>query len=164
RGGVHAGAGAGPGGAEPPPRRPPVADLLARTDEVERRFLAFCISAPGAGREALRAIDTSEHFTSPLLARAADHLARHLDDPLAGVPGDDEELAALLSELVARAGTEPATPASVHAQRLQLELRRVDRRLRAARAAGEPVREWAAQKAQVKAELDTAVERSVNSS
>jgi hypothetical protein len=98
-----------------------------------------------------------------VLVRAAEHLREHLDDPTAGVPPEDE-LATLLPELVARANQEPATAASLKAQRLQLDLRRLDRRLRAARAAGEPVREWAMQKAKVKAELNDAVERSVSTS
>jgi DNA primase len=163
RGGGYAGAPPPGPGAGPGAPRAPVADLLARTDEVERRFLAFCISLPTVGREALTAIEPADHFTSPLLLRAAEHLRDHFDDPTAGLD-DDDELAALVPELVARASQDPATPASLKAQRLQLELRRLDRRLRAARAAGEPVTEWAMQKAQVKAELNDAVERSVSTS
>jgi DNA primase len=145
--------------AAPEPR--PAAAAAARAEEVERRFLAFCLALPEAGADALARVDPDEHFTAPLLRRAARHLlATGLADPTATVEPGDEELEALMRELVVRAAREPVSPATLDAQRLQLELRRLDRRLAAARRAGEPgITELAGRRAAVKAEFDRAMER-----
>jgi DNA primase len=158
----------GPGDA-PAPRGPraPVPDLpaaVARSEGIERTFLELCVAQPGAGRDALAKVDVEEHFASPLMKRAAHHLLEHLDAPTEGVPDDDPELATLMMALTVEAGRHPQSIATLDAQRLQLELRRLTRRLNAARRAGEPgVTEIAAQREKVQAELDDAVERSVNS-
>jgi DNA primase len=137
---------------------------VARSEAIERTFLELCVAQPAAGREALARVDLDEHFGSPLMRRAAAHLRDHLDAPLEGVPEGDEELSALLTALTVGAARHPASSATLDAQRLQLELRRLTRRLNAARRAGEPgVTELAAQRERVLAQLDDAVERSVNS-
>ena len=64
----------------------------------------MCIALPDAGREALRAVDPEEHFTSPLVRRAVLHLRDRVATPLADLPEEDPELVALISELVVRAG------------------------------------------------------------
>ena len=140
-----------------------LAAILAREEEVERRFLAFCVALPQAGAEALAKIDPDEHFTAPRTRRAAVHLRDHLDDPTAGVDEGDEELAALMTELTVRAAAEPASSATLDAQRLQLELRRIDRRMAAAAASGEGgATDLAARRREVQAELGRAVERAMN--
>ena len=100
--------------------------------------------------------------------RAAKHLrAGDLRAPMtaspqeAGAPEDDPELKALLAELVVEGGRESvARPAKLEAQRLQLELARVDRQIQ--RARGEQsgaVSELAGKRAQVKREFDRAYGR-----
>ena len=168
--GLLAGGGrARPADPAPGPRGPraPATDVsatVAQTEGIERTFLELCVAQPSAGREALARIDLDEHFASPLMRRAADHLRDHLDAPTEGLPDDDEELAAFVMALTVEASRHEASTATLDAQRLQLELRRLTRRLHAARRAGEPgVTELAAQREQIQAQLNDAVERSVNS-
>lgn len=139
-----------------------LATILARTEEVERRFLAFCLALPDIGADALAKVDLDEHFTSSLAGRAAAHLRDHLTNPRDDLPEDDPELDALITQLVVRAAREPASPATLDAQRLQLELRRLDRRLAAIAASGEGgATELATRRAAIKAEFDRAIEQAV---
>jgi DNA primase len=165
---------------------------LLRGEQAERAFLALCIASPEHGEPALEQIDIEAHFTSELLRRAAHHLRRHLREPLGdgdqdvGRPGGERPeggvkprvehglegeppLKALLAELIVQAGREPANPAMLDVQRLQLELARIEREIQAARLpAGEPlstesavgaISNLAARKAEVKRELDRANDR-----
>jgi DNA primase len=110
----------------------PSRDQGART---ERTFLALCIALPGPGREALQSIDPDELLTSETLRRAARHIATRTDAPLAELPGDDEQLAHVVADLVARAGRTPAlSEARLEHARLVLELARLDRAIRRGRA------------------------------
>ncbi len=146
-----------------------IANGLSRREETERTFLALCIASPEEGEQALASLDVDEHFTSGLLQRAAKHLgAGHLRDPMTdpadledGLDGDPH-LKALLAELVVEAGREPAQPAMLDVQRLQLELARVDRRIQQARGqeSGE-VSELARSRGEVKREFDRAQERAL---
>jgi hypothetical protein len=100
------------------------------------------------------------------LRRAAQRLrAVDLREPMAaagqGDVDDDPELKALLAELVVEAGRESmAKPAKLEAQRLQLELARVEREIAQARGrqSGE-VSELAQRKAIVKRDFDRAYAR-----
>jgi DNA primase len=109
-----------------------------RREEPERTFLAQCIAAPEAGREALRRVDLEAHFTSPALRRAAAHLRDHLTRPTDGLPEDDAELASLVAELTIRAAKDPADAEALRLQALQLDLRRLERAIAAAKAQGSP--------------------------
>ena len=152
--------------ASPPPA---AANGLSRREETERTFLALCIASPEEGERALASLDGDEHFTSELLQRAAKHLgAGHLRDPMADPTGledgldGDPQLKALLAELVVEAGREPAQPAMLDVQRLQLELARVDRRIQQARGAQSgDVSELARSRGEVKREFDRAQERAL---
>jgi DNA primase len=145
------------------PRAAADAPAAPRTQGIERTFLELCVAHPSGGREALARIDVDEHFASPLMRRAAEHLREHLDAPTEGIPDDDPELASLMMALTVDAARHGASTATLDAQRLQLELQRIDRRIRAARAAGEPVADWAKRKKELKDQFDEAIERSVNS-
>jgi hypothetical protein len=137
-----------------------VAKVLAQTEEVERRFLAFCLAIPDLGAAELGKIDPADHFTSSLTRRAAEHLRSHLGAPTEQLPEDDDELRTLVTELSVRAVRDPASPATLAAQRLQLELRRLDRRMTEARTSGQGgVTELARARDQVKAEFDRAMEQ-----
>ena len=114
--------------------------LLHGREDTERAFLALCIAAPEDGEQALASLDIDEYFSSDLLRRAAKHLrAGDLRAPMAASPQDagaledDPELKALLAELVVEGGRDAAHPAMLEAQRLQLELARVDRQIQRAR-------------------------------
>ncbi len=139
--------------------------LSGRAD-TERAFLALCIASPEEGEQALQGLDIDQHFSSELLRRAARHLrAGNLREPMAAASADgsleeDPELKALLTELVVAAGRDASHPAMLEAQRLQLELARVERQIQQARGqqSGE-VSELARRKATVKLEFDRAYGR-----
>jgi DNA primase len=140
--------------------------ILSGRADTERAFLALCIASPEEGERALASLDVDQHFSSELLRRAARHLlAGDLREPMsASTDGDsleaDPDLKALLTELVVAAGRDAAHPAMLEAQRLQLELARVERQIQQARGeqSGE-VSQLAQRKATVKLEFDRAYGR-----
>jgi hypothetical protein len=72
------------------------------------------------------------------MRRAARHLTGRAASPLADLPPDDEELARVVADLVARAGRAGAVgPEHVEHARLVLERSRIDRAIRRARAQGD---------------------------
>ena len=135
---------------------------LSRREETERALLALCIASPEDGAKALAELDLEEHFSSGLLRRAASHLrAGSLSEPMASLAGEDldadEELKGLLAELVVEAGREEVRPGMLEVQRLQLELARIERDIRQARAReGSDVSALAARKGAVKRDFDRA--------
>jgi DNA primase len=99
----------------------------------ERAFLALCIALPPAGEQALNKIDLDEHITSARLRRAARHLSGRLEQPLGGLPPDDDELARIVADLVERAGRGgDVSPEHIEQQRLYLERARLERAIRRA--------------------------------
>jgi DNA primase len=99
----------------------------------ERAFLALCVALPAAGEQALREIDLDEHITSTRLRRAARHLSGRLEQPLGGLPPDDDELARTVADLVERAGQAATVlPEHIEQQRLYLERARLERAIRRA--------------------------------
>jgi DNA primase len=132
-------------------------------EDTERAFLALCMAAPEEGERALASLDVDEYFSSELLRRAANHLRTgDLRTPMAsGSLDDDQQLKALLAELVVESGrASAANPAMLEAQRLQLELARVDRQIKRARGqqSGD-VSDLARRKATVKLDFDRAYAR-----
>jgi DNA primase len=131
----------GPTGPSPPDQTRVSADRPIEVTNpairAERTFLAFCIALPDAGQRALAAIDPAEHITSERYRRAARHLAGQTEMPLTGIAADDDELARVLADLVARAGKSGrVTEQHLEGQRLLLERARLDRAIRRARAEG----------------------------
>jgi DNA primase len=139
---------------------------LSRQDDAELAFVALCIASPDDGQTLLASVDLAEELSSDLLRRAVAHLLEvGLNNPLADPPGggrldDDPQLQRLLTELVVEAGRDVAHPAMLEAQRLQLELARVDRQIQRARGeqSGE-VAVLAGQRAEVKRQFDRAYGR-----
>jgi DNA primase len=120
------------------PRRPAPGGARARSARelapgAERAFLALCVGAGETGRHHLERL-RDEHLSSEVARRAHDHLLAHFDDPLAELPEDDPDATALITRAVmaAQAG-EPAVEPQLRMSYLQLELRRVERRMRDAR-------------------------------
>jgi len=138
---------------------------LTRREDAERAFLALCIATPADGAAMLASVDVDRDFSSEPLRRAARRLREvDLREPLAGAGAGeldaDPELKALLAELVVEAGRGGVNPAMLEAQRLQLELARVEREIAQARGrrSGE-VSELAQRKAIVKRDFDRAYAR-----
>jgi DNA primase len=118
-------------------RRSPVVPLsLDAAGRAERSFLAQCLAAPVVGREALAGLDLEAAFTTDLTRRAAAHLCDRLAGAAADLPAGDDELAALIAELVVRAGEMRPSEAALEGERLRLELLGLERQITAARAAG----------------------------
>jgi DNA primase len=117
-----------PAPAQPPPP-------LSARERREQALLAMCIASPSEGRELLERL-TAEHFSSPAVARARDWLAEHLEEPMRGLPRDDEELVSLITQLVMRAEREPGGRQAIELNFLQLEQGLIEGRIQAAQKGG----------------------------
>jgi DNA primase len=110
---------------------------LSHGARAERTFLALCVAMPDLGAATLSEIDPDELLTSEPLRRAARHLDGRTDSPLADLPSDDDELARIVADLVARAGrSTEVSPESLQHARLVLERDRLDRAIIRRRAEG----------------------------
>ena len=89
----------------------------------------------GEGRELLERL-TAEHLSSPAVARARDWLAEHLEEPMRGLPREDEELVSLITQLVMRAEREPGGREAMELNLLQLEQALLEGRIQAASGGG----------------------------
>ena len=116
--------------ARPAPPRP-----LSMRERRERALLAMCVASPAEGREFLERL-TPEYLSSPAVAKARDWLAAHLDDPLAGLPRDDEELVSLVTQIVMGAEREPGGRDAMELNYLQLEQAVIESQIEAARKEG----------------------------
>jgi DNA primase len=134
---------------------------LDPTGRAEHKFLAQCLAAPAAGRDALAALDLDAAFTSDLTRRAA----AHVRDRLAGdaqLPAGDDELATLVAELVVRAGELRSSEAALEGERLGLELLRIERDIAAARAAAAgDVTRLVTRRQELRRERDSAIARAM---
>jgi DNA primase len=119
----------------------PAADRPARgvgasSLAAERAFLALCARSGEVGHEYLARL-RDEHLSSDLTRRVRDHLLRHRDDPLAELPEDDPQVAALVTRIALEAEEEPAADSVLRMSFLQLELRRIERETRRAAEGGD---------------------------
>ena len=103
---------------------------LDATARAERGFLTMCLGSE-IGREYLERLEP-DHFSFQPLWRVREHLLRYWDDPLIGLPDDDESFSVLIKEVVLRADNEDVSADVLRLTFLQLELRRVERGLRRA--------------------------------
>jgi DNA primase len=108
-----------PARSAPKPAARPAAALSAR-ERRARALIAMCMAEPAAGREFLGRL-TPDHVPSPVTARAVDWTRGHLDDPLAGLPREDEELVSLVTQLVMASRRYPASRDAMELNFLQLE-------------------------------------------
>jgi DNA primase len=120
-------------GGGPPPK--PVAVSLTPRETRERALLAMCIADPETGRRFVERL-TDDHL-SPSGKPALRWLQGHLEDPLAGLPRDDAALTSLITELVMRAESEPATEGAMELNFDLLELQRLEDGISAAQEAGD---------------------------
>jgi DNA primase len=121
------------GAGEPAPR--PVAVSLTPRETRERALLAMCLVDPGTGRQFIEKL-TDEHM-SPSGTPALGWLRGHLDDPMTGLPRDDPALTSLITELVMRAESEPASEAAMQLNFDLLEQQRLEDGISAAQKAGD---------------------------
>jgi DNA primase len=154
------GAAAASGSARGNRTPPAAAAALDKREQTERTFLSLCIALPDLGAPALAGLDLERHFTGSLTRRAAAHLREHLASPTEGIPPEDGELLSLMAELALRAAREPAGPATLEVEALQLEKDRLEREIAAGRSAGSlDVADLALKRAEVITRLEHALER-----
>jgi DNA primase len=125
--------GNGTGGEARPPR--PVAVSLTPRETRERALLAMCIADPETGGRFVDQL-TDEHL-SPSGKPALRWLREHLDDPMAGLPREDAALTSLITELVMRSESEPASEGAMQLNLDLLELQRLEDGISAAQKAGD---------------------------
>jgi DNA primase len=114
----------------------PAGEALTPRERRERALMAMCIAAPKDGQGYLQRL-SSEHLSSPVTGRALEWLRGHLEDPLSGLPREDEDLVALVTQLKMTAEREPASPEAMELNFLQLEQRRLEERIEAADEKGD---------------------------
>jgi hypothetical protein len=123
----------GAGGEARPP--PPVAVSLTPRETRERALLAMCIANPETGRRFIEQL-TDEHL-SPSGKPALRWLGGHLDAPMDGLPREDAALTSLVTELVMRAESEPASEGAMQLNFDLLELQRLEDGISVAQKAGD---------------------------
>jgi DNA primase len=120
-------------GEAPPPR--PVAVSLTPRETRERALLAMCIADSETGRRFIEEL-TEDHL-SPSGLPALRWLREHLDDPMSGLPREDAALTSLISELVMRAESEPASEGAMQLNFDLLEQQRLEDGISAAQQEGD---------------------------
>jgi DNA primase len=150
--------GTGPAGARVRAAKSPERTAAAGSAALaaERAFLALCAGSGDVGREYLARL-RDEHMSSELGRRARDHIAAHPGDPMADLPEDDPDLAALLTGVAVEASDRgPAPERRLQVDFLNLELRRIEREIRLAAHDGDLARQdsLAGAKQDVRREID----------
>jgi DNA primase len=129
--------------------RSSVPQPLSARERRERALLSMCIGSPAEGRGFLERM-TPEHLSSPVVVRAREWLAGHLDDPVSELPRDDDELVSLVTELKMKAEREPGSREAMELNFMQLEQAVIERRIAAAqREGGDPPVELHRQRAEL---------------
>jgi DNA primase len=152
------------GGGVPGPNGSPANGGAPPVDQgvrAERTLLVLCISLPAEGEKLLSSIDPDELLTSEPYRRAARHLTGRVASPLADLPPEDEQLASLVADLVARSGRAGnVTPDQLRHAALVLELARSERAIRRARASGAAgIAELAREREQVRQAIRATIAR-----
>ena len=93
------------------------------------RSSSMCLRL-GARPRVPRAAATPSTSPTRLCGGVRDHLLAHWDDPLMGLPEDDESFAVLIKDVALRADNDDVSADVLRLTFLQLELRRVERGLR----------------------------------
>jgi DNA primase len=118
--------------AQPSPQR-----ALNSRERRELGMLAMCVKLPAEGEAFLEKL-TDAHFSRPAAARARAWLRDHLEDPMAGLSREDEELFSYVADLKLRAEEEPASAEAMELSFLELERAKVDDEIAAAETNGGP--------------------------
>ncbi len=128
----------GPDPGAPAPDTDPEAGQRPATVEEQREdsFLAMCIAEPGTGATYIERL-RPEHLVGERARIALAWLEDHLGDPMEGLPRDDEQLFAAISQLLMRAEREPAEPKAMELSWLMIDRSRIDREIAKLRRDGE---------------------------
>jgi hypothetical protein len=124
-----------PDGRAPAPGPAAPTRPLSARERREQALLAMCIASPAEGKEFVDRL-TAEHLSSPAVERARVWLSAHLEQPMRGLPREDEELVSLITQLVMRAEREPGGREAMELNFLQLEQAMIEGRIQASRAEG----------------------------
>jgi DNA primase len=112
-----------------------VVQSLTPRETRERALLAMCIADPKLGRPFIERL-TDEHLSASG-APALRWLREHLDDPMSGLPREDEGLTALVTELVMSSERVPASEGAMQLNFDLLEQQRLEDSISAAQTAGD---------------------------
>jgi DNA primase len=117
------------------PRPQDVARSLTPRETRERALLAMCIAEPKLGRPFIEGL-TGEHVSESGVP-ALRWLREHLEDPMSGLPREDEALTALVTELVMSSERVPASEGAMQLNFDLLEQQRLEDSISAAQSAGD---------------------------
>ncbi len=123
------------GGGKPAAQAARPTRALSARERREQALLGMCIASKTEGRDFLERL-TPEHLSSPAVERARQWLAGHLEEPMSGLPRDDEELVSLITQLVMKAEREPGGREVMELSFLQLEQAMIEGRIQAAQQGG----------------------------
>ncbi|MSO41626.1 MAG: DNA primase [Solirubrobacterales bacterium] len=112
------------------PAEPEARALLTPRELRERALLQMCMKDPERGRAYVQRLQP-EHL-SALGGRVLAWLQDHLDDPMVGLPRDDQELVSLVTRLVMDSEREPALAEAMEINFMLLEQQRLEDRIAAA--------------------------------
>ncbi|HEY5144187.1 MAG TPA: DNA primase [Solirubrobacteraceae bacterium] len=147
--------------AAPPPRSL-TTQVVGPSARIERAFLIQCIALPAEGRVALTQIDIDEDLTVPAYRRAAVLLRDATVEEAPQAPGDDEELGRVLAELHVRARQATPSRAALEAERLRLQVERLERAINVSKHAGSgDLSQLVARREQLRAEVERKVEETL---
>ncbi len=110
--------------------KPNVPRAVSGRERRERTLLAMCVADPALGREFIARL-RPEHFSSPAVERACGWLSDHLDEPLKGLPRDDDTLVNIVTQIAMSAEREPASHEAMELNFLELERAAVEHRIAA---------------------------------
>lgn len=140
---------------------PQIRASLPRSVVAERSFLAMCLAAGEAGASTLTGIDPDALISDPILRAAARYLAgADLHAPLDGLTAEQEDLHAVVADLVDRAGRGGRVSGAQleHAQ-LLLDYERLRREIAYQRERGGGLTELAREQQRVRERLSTVAAR-----
>ncbi len=123
------------------PSAPPVTTIIDPGARIERAFLVQCLAQPQEGREALDELDLEADLVTPVFRRIAALVLALPPGSELHAPPEDEELGRIIAELQVRATQNASSFAALTAERLRLQLARVEREIQAAER--EPQRDTA---------------------
>ena len=102
------------------PSRPREPRSVGPRERRERALLAMCIAEPSKGRAYIERLSPA-HLSTDANRDALAWLGEHLEAPLAGLPRENEQLSAAITQLVMRAESEPASADALELNFLELE-------------------------------------------
>jgi DNA primase len=102
---------------------------IEAVSSTERAFLAMCLAQGDLGKQYLDGLH-DEHLSSQPLRRVRDHLRQNFSDPLGTLPDDDPAFASQVTAVVFLAEDQPVSEATLRMTWVQLELYKINRRLR----------------------------------